>query len=331
MTTAGTDIRPGDDVSENPAASHPGRASQRSHFRRELGRAWKYRELYLLLLPAILFFVIFRYIPMGGLVMGFQNYSPVRGFLGSPWVGFQHFETLFALPKFLEVFRNTVIISLYKLFIGFPVPIIFALLLNEVRHLLFKRTIQTVTYFPHFLSWVVYGGIMVLFIGPGGAVPEGLEAIGLKMPALLVNPRYFRTILVITNIMKEFGWAAIVYLAAIASIDPSIYEAAMVDGANRFQQARYITLPGLRGVMGIVFILSMGNILEAGFEQVFVMYNPAVFSVADILDTYIYRIGLVDGRFSLATAVGLFRSVIAATMIVLTNYILKRADQPTLW
>ena len=200
-----------------------------------------------------------------------------------------------------------------------------------MRHLLFKRSIQTVTYFPHFLSWVVYGGIMVLFIGPGGAVPEGMEAIGLKVPALLVNPRYFRTILVVTNIMKEFGWAAIVYLASIASIDPSIYEAAMVDGANRIQQTRYITLPGLRGVMGIVFILSMGNILEAGFEQVFVMYNPAVFSVGDILDTYIYRIGLVDGRFSLATAVGLFRSVIAAIMIVLANYILRRADQPTLW
>ena len=304
---------------------------QTSHFRRELSRAWKYRELYLLLLPAILFFLIFRYAPMGGLVMGFQNYSPVKGFLGSPFVGFQHFETLFSLPKFLEVFRNTVIISLYKLFIGFPVPVIFALLLNEVRHLFFKRAIQTVTYFPHFLSWVVYGGIMVLFIGPGGAVPEGLALLGVEMPGLLVNPRYFRAILVITNILKEFGWAAIVYLAAIASIDPAIYEAAMVDGANRFQQALYITLPGLKGVMGIVFILSMGNILEAGFEQVFVMYNPAVYAVSDILDTYIYRIGLIDGRFSLATAVGLFRSVIAAVMIVIANTVLKRADQPALW
>ena len=306
-------------------------ATQTGKFRQDLRRAWKYRELYLLLLPALIFFLVFRYAPMGGLVMGFQNFSAAKGFLGSPWVGFQHFETLFALPKFVEVFRNTVLISLYKLFIGFPVPIIFALLLNEVRRLFFKRVIQTVTYFPHFLSWVVYGGIMVLFIGPGGVVPEAMELLGFKAPGLLVSPRYFRSILVITNIMKEFGWAAIVYLAAIASIDPTVYEAAMVDGANRFQQALYITLPALRGVMGIVFILSMGSILEAGFEQVFVMYNPAVYSVSDILDTYIYRIGLVDGRFSLATAVGLFRSVIAAVMIVLANQILKRADQPTLW
>ena len=308
-----------------------GRNRRSSHFRKELARAWKYRELYVLLLPAIFFFLIFRYIPMGGLVMAFQNYSPVRGFLGSPWIGFQHFETLFSLPKFQEVFRNTVIISLYKLFLGFPVPILFALLLNEVRHRTFKRSIQTVTYFPHFLSWVVFGGIMVLFIGPGGVVPEALELLGIQLPGLLVSPRYFRSVLVVTNILKEFGWAAIVYLAAIASIDPVIYEAAMVDGANRLQQALHITLPGLRGVMGIVFILSMGSILDAGFEQVFVMYNPAVYSVSDILDTYIYRIGLVDGRFSLATAVGLFRSVIAAAMIVLANFILKKAEQPTLW
>ncbi len=169
MATARVEEQSTEGFSQEPTG-RLARAGRRSHFRRDLGRAWKYRELYLLL-PAILFLVIFRYIPMGGLVMGFQNYSPVRGFLGSPWVGFQHFETLFALPKFLEVFRNPVIISLYKLFIGFPVPIIFALLLNEVRHLLFKRTIQTVTHFPHFLSWVVYGGIMELFIEPGGAVP----------------------------------------------------------------------------------------------------------------------------------------------------------------
>jgi putative aldouronate transport system permease protein len=319
-----------------PPAAHLSTAELKPDIKRVLrkqtrARAWRMRSFYGLLLMAFALLAVFKYAPIWGVSISFLNFNFYDGILGSAWNDFAHFRRLFRDPFFLRVFRNNIILSLLHLSITFPAPIVLALLLNEVRHLLFKRSIQTVTYFPHFLSWVVYGGIMVLFIGPGGAVPEGMEAIGLKVPALLVNPRYFRTILVITNIMKEFGWAAIVYLAAIASIDPSIYEAAMVDGANRLQQARYITLPGLRGVMGIVFILSMGNILEAGFEQVFVMYNPAVFSVGDILDTYIYRIGLVDGRFSLATAVGLFRSVIAAIMIVLANYILRRADQPTLW
>lgn len=302
-----------------------------SALQRQLRRAWRYRELYLLLLPTIIFFLIFSYVPYGGLLMAFQDFSPRRGILGSPWVGWEHFQYLFGRAGFYEILTNTVLISAYKLIFGMPVPILFALLLNEVRNLYFKRVTQTLTYFPHFLSWVVYGGLMVIFLAPGGALPNMVESFGGSNPRFLSNPVYFRTILVVTNILKEFGWSAIIYLAAITAIDPALYEAAMVDGANRWQQMRHITLPAIRGVIIILFILNLGHILDAGFEQIFVMYNPSVYSVSEIIDTYVYKIGLVSGRFSLATAVGLFKGVIGMILILTSNQILKRLDMPTIW
>ena len=294
-------------------------------------RAWKYRELYLLLLPTLLFFVIFSYVPYGGLVMAFQDFSPRRGIWGSEWVGFTHFEYLFGRAGFYQILINTLLISTYKLVLGMPVPIIFALFLNEVRLGVFKRVTQTLTYFPHFLSWVVYGGLMVIFLSPGGALANIMENLGQPDPRLLSNASTFRAVLVVTNIMKEFGWNAIIYLAAITAISPTLYEAATMDGANRWQQMRYITLPGIRGVIVILFILNLGHILDAGFEQVFVMYNPSVYSVAEIIDTYVYQIGLVSGRFSLATAVGLFKGVIGMILILSSNQILKRLNMPTIW
>jgi putative aldouronate transport system permease protein len=294
-------------------------------------RVWKYRELYLLLLPTLLFFVVFSYIPYGGLLMAFQDFSPRRGIWGSEWVGFSHFEYLFSRAGFYQILVNTLLISAYKLIFGMPVPIIFALLLNEVRFAFFKRITQTLTYFPHFLSWVVYGGLMVIFLAPGGALANIMENIGQPDPRLLSTASTFRGVLVVTNIMKEFGWNAIIYLAAITAISPTLYEAATMDGANRWQQMRYITLPGIRGLIVILFILNLGHILDAGFEQVFVMYNPSVYSVAEIVDTYVYQIGLVSGRFSLATAVGLFKGVIGMVLILSSNHILKRLDMPTIW
>lgn len=308
-----------------------GKQERRSSFRQQLRRAWRYRELYLLLLPTIVFFLIFSYIPYGGLLMAFQDFSPRRGILGSPWVGFEHFQYLFGRAGFYEILTNTLLISTYKLIFGMPVPIIFALLLNEVRAIYFKRITQTLTYFPHFLSWVVYGGLMVIFLAPGGALSNMFAAVGWPDPRLLSNESSFRGLLVVTNILKEFGWSAIIYLAAITAIDPALYEAAMVDGANRWQQMRYITLPAIRGVIVILFILNLGHILDAGFEQVFVMYNPSVYSVSEIIDTYVYKIGLVSGRFSLATAVGLFKGVIGMILILASNQILKRLDMPTIW
>jgi putative aldouronate transport system permease protein len=303
----------------------------RSRFRRQLQRVWRYRELYLLLLPTVIFFLIFSYLPYVGLLMAFQDFSPRRGILGSPWVGLEHFQYLFGRASFYKILTNTLLISAYKLIFGMPVPIIFALLLNEVRSVYFKRITQTLTYFPHFLSWVVYGGLMVIFLAPGGAMTNMLEAFGLSDPKFLSNESTFRGLLVVTNILKEFGWNAIIYLAAITAIDPALYEAAMVDGANRWQQMRHITLPAIRGVIVILFILNLGHILDAGFEQVFVMYNPSVYSVSEIIDTYVYKIGLVSGRFSLATAVGLFKGVIGMVLILASNQILKRLDMPTIW
>jgi putative aldouronate transport system permease protein len=307
------------------------RVRTRSRLRSLLNRMWKARALYVLLLPVVIFFLVFRYYPYWGLSLAFKDFRPATSIFEMPWVGFAHFERLFSLPAFSRVFMNTLIISLMKLLIGMPVPILFALLLNEIRFVLFKRAVQTVTLFPHFLSWVVYGGIMVLFLAPGGIIADFAAVFGINGNTLLVDTRLFRGILVITDIMKGFGFSAILYLAAMTSIDTELYDAARVDGANRWQQMRYITLPGISGVIVIVLILNMGHILDAGFEQVFVMYNPAVYSVADIIDTYTYRIGLVEGRFSIATALGLFKGVIGFILIVTSNQIIKRLGRPTLW
>ncbi|MAS37703.1 MAG: protein lplB [Anaerolineaceae bacterium] len=302
-----------------------------SKLRLLLHRIWKMRMLYVLLLPAIIFFAVFRYYPYWGLSLAFRDFKPATAIADMTWIGFEHFERLFSLPAFSEVFMNTLIISLMKLFIGMPVPIIFALLLNEIRFALFKRGVQTVTLFPHFLSWVVYGGIMVLFLAPGGIIADLVGAFGINGNTLLVDTRLFRGILVVTDIMKGFGFSAILYLAAMTSIDTELYSAARVDGANRWQQMRFITLPGITGVIVIVLILNMGQILDAGFEQVFVMYNPAVYSVADIIDTYTYRIGLVEGKFAIATALGLFKGIIGFILIVASNQFVKRLGHSTLW
>jgi putative aldouronate transport system permease protein len=298
---------------------------------RWLHRAWKYRELYLLFLPAAIFLIIFAYVPYTGLVMAFQNFSPRRGIFGSPWVGLENFQYLFGRAGFFQILLNTVLISFYKLIFGLPLPIIFALLLNEIRLMSFRRVSQTLASFPHFLSWVVYGGLMVIFLAPGGALANTLAALGLEDPRLLSTPATFRGVLVVTELLKSFGWSAIIYLAAITAIDPTLYEAAMVDGASRWRQMWHITLPAIRGVIVILFILQLGRILDAGFEQVFVMYNPSVYSVAEIIDTYVYRIGLVSGRFSLATAVGVFKGVIGLLLILSANQALKRLRMPTIW
>jgi putative aldouronate transport system permease protein len=295
-------------------------------------RIWKARMLYLLLLPTLIYFFIFRYYPYWGLTMAFKDFKPGLGIEGSPWVGFENFEKLVTLPAFGRVLGNTVIISVARLVFGMPIPIIFALLLNEVRHLFYKRIVQTVTYFPHFLSWVIYGGIMLMLLSPSGVVPQILEALtNERWNRLLADTRYFRTIIIATGILKEFGWSAILYLAAMTAIDPTLYDAARVDGANRWQQIRHITIPGIMGVITIVLILNVGHILDAGFGQIFVMENPSVYSVVDIIDTYIYRIGLVDGEFSRATALGLFKGVFGFILIVSSNQIIKRMGRPTIW
>ena len=284
-----------------------------------------------MILPTIVYFVVFAYLPMIGLQIAFKDFKVFSGMWASPWVGFEHFQAMFASEKFPELLRNTLLLSLYRIVFGFPVPIIFALLLNEVRRMWFKRTVQTVTYFPHFLSWVVFAGIVVNILGPTGIVNTLLIDSGGDRINFLTNPDTFRSVLVLTGIMKEFGWGAIIYLAALAGIDSTLYEAARVDGAGRLRQIWHVTLPGLRPIMAVLLVLSLGSLLDAGFDQVFQLYNGAVLDVADIIDTWVYRVGLLDAQFELATAVGLFKGVVGMVLIVTANQVLRRMGQRSLW
>ena len=285
---------------------------------------WFHRWLYLMLIPPLIYYVVFRYLPMYGVLMAFKDFNIVKGILRSPWAGLKHFEYIFSLPKFRQVFTNTVIISFMRLFFGFPVPIIAALLMNEVRRLNYKRVLQTAVYLPHFVSWVILGGILVnLLSADYGVVNQIIEALGMKPIGFLTDERYFRWTLVFSMIWKEFGWGTVIYLAALAGIDPQLYEAALMDGANRWQRTWHITMPFLRSTIIVLLILRLGRMMEAGFEQIFILYHPAVYRVADILGTYVYRIGITEGRFSMATAVGLFRSVINLVLLVSANKIAR--------
>ncbi len=302
--------------------------------REEIGKKlWKYRYLYLLLLPGILYFVVFRYLPMYGVVIAFQDFSINKGIWGSKWVGLEQFQKLFGGLSFPGVFKNTVVISLYKLVLGFPAPIILALLLNEVKNRKFKKVTQTIVYLPHFISWVILAGLIAMFLHPDtGLINEVVKLFNHGAGIdFLVSKKYFRAILVISDIYKGIGWGSIVYIAAISSIDSAIYEAAMVDGANRLKQMFYITLPALKSTIVVMFILNMGGILNAGFEQILLLYNPRVYDVADIIDTYVYRNGIMSSNYSLSTAAGLFKSVISMGLIIITNKLAHLMEEDGLW
>lgn len=281
---------------------------------------WFNRYLYLMLAPAVIYYLIFHYVPMYGAVVAFKDFSITKGILGSDWAGFKHFEYLFSQDKFWQVIQNTVIISVYRLIFGFPAPIIVALLLNEVRARLFKRTVQTVIYLPHFISWVILGGILInLLSTDNGVINNIIKAFGGTPIGFMSDETYFRGTLVFSMIWKEFGWNTIIYMAALAGIPPQLYEAAVIDGASRWQRLLHVTIPLIRSTIILILILRLGGIMEAGFEQIFVLYHPGVYSVADIIDTYVYRIGLTEGRFSMAAAVGLFKSAINFALLVLAN------------
>ncbi|MFK7692742.1 ABC transporter permease [Paenibacillus sp. HJGM_3] len=293
---------------------------------------WMNRYLYLMLIPGLAYYLIFHYLPMYGAIIAFKNFNLSKGILGSPWAGLYHFRELFGQDKFWEVFRNTLLISLYRLIFGFPAPIIAALLLNEVRKMAFKRTIQTIIYLPHFVSWVIMGGILVSLLSLDyGMINHLLARIGIEPIPFLSSPSYFRSVLVGSMIWKEFGWNTIIYMAALAGINPQLYEAAMIDGASRFQRMLYITLPGIKHTIVILLILRMGYMMEAGFEQIFVLLNATVISVADIIDTYVYQLGLEEGQFSLAAAVGLFKSLINFSLLLIANRLAKAMGERGLY
>lgn len=284
--------------------------------------------LHIMLLPCVVIVLIYAYYPMIGLVIAFQNYNPRMGFFGSKWVGLNNFLYLMKMPNFASVMYNTVFISLMKMVMGLVVPIVYAILLDQIRNGGIKRTIQTIIYIPYFLSWVILSGILIDLLSPStGLLADVFRMCGAEPIFFLAEPDLFPYLLVVTDVWKGAGYGTIIYLAAITSIDPSYYEAAVMDGANRFQQAIHITLPGMAPIVVLMATLSLGNILNAGFEQVLNLYSPVVYSTGDIIDTFVYRIGLQNNQFGVATAAGLFKSAVSFVFIA-AGYLLayKFAD-----
>jgi len=288
----------------------------------------KNRWLYLLLLPGLLYFIVFKYLPMWGIVIAFMDYQPFLGVMGSPWVGFEHFEMLVTDPSFIMLFRNTLILAVYNILFFFPLPIVVALLLHEVRHSLYKRLVQTVIYVPHFVSWVIVIGIAyIFFTTEGGLVNELIAFLGGDKIPFLTSSGWFRTMIMSEIVWKETGWGTIIFLAAIAGVDPQLYEAARMDGAGRVRQLWHVTLPAIRSTIVILLILRLGNFLDTGFEQIFLSLNATTREVGEVFDTYVYRLGLQEGRYSYSTAIGLFKSVIGLIMLAGANYLAKRLGE----
>lgn len=311
----------------------PPRSGRQPLTLRKLGaRYWRNRYLLLLLLPGIVFYLVFRYKPMYGILIAFKDYRFRLGIMGSPWVGLAVFKELLGSKEFWLVFRNTVIISSYKLLFGFPAPIILALLLNEVRALAFKRTVQVISYLPYFISWVVLSGIFFQVLSPSaGPVNYVIKALTGRTLYFLGDPSLFRGTIVGLSVWKGVGWGAVIYLAALAGVNPELYEAAYIDGAGRWQRVVHITLPSILPVITILFILNVGSIVEDDFDQIFNLYRPVVYSVADVLSTYTYRKGLNEMRYSLATAVGLFQNVLAFLLVAVANLLSKRVGEYGIW
>lgn len=292
----------------------------------------KMKLLYLMMLVPIIHLFIFHYIPIYGIIIAFKDFSPGKGIMDSPWNNFEHFKFLFTDFLFLRALKNTIVISLLKLVIGFPAPILFALLLNEIRHALFKRVAQSISYLPHFMSWVILASMVGEVLSPQrGIINYFITMFGGQPINFLADPQLFVPILILSDVWKEIGWGAIIYLAALSSINPDLYEAAEVDGANRFKQALHITIPSIMPIMIILFILNLGQILNVGFDQILNLYNPMVYEVADVIDTYVYRKGLEQFDFDYAAAVGLFKNVVGIVLIVGANYIIRRRSEHGIW
>lgn len=288
----------------------------------------RYMPFYIMFAPVLLYYIIFAYLPMGGLVLAFKDFNFSQGMFGSPWAGFKHFEKFINNGDFWVVLKNTIEISLLRVAFSFPAPIILALLLNEVRHTKYKRFVQTATYLPHFISWVVVYGILYSFFSLDGVINQIGAMFGLEPANFLAEAKYFKGLYVGSAIWKEIGWSAIIYLAALSGVDPGLYEAGAIDGVNRWQKLWHITLPSIRAIVSVQFILAFGQILNVGFEQIMVMYNAIVSEAAETLDYYIYRVGLLQANnFSYATAVGLFRSVVSLIFIIITNYVSGKIDE----
>ena len=295
------------------------------HFKRE----W---QIYVMLLPTLIWFSVFLYKPMYGLQIAFKDYSIFRGVSGSPWIGWEHFQTLFANDSFIRAVRNTITISAYNLLFGFPAPIILALMFNEILHATYKRTAQTIVYLPHFISSVIIAGIVITAFSPTvGVINTVLGWFGMESVYFLTQPEWFRPIFVGTGIWQEAGFGSIVFLAAIAGVNPSLYESAVVDGANRWQMMWRITIPSILPTILIMLIIRIGNVMEVSFELVILLYQPATYETADVVNTWVYRQGLQSGQYDLAAAAGLFNAVVAFILVMTANTLSRRYSRTSLW
>ena len=311
-------------------AKRSGRKSARNRFKKSL-------SLYALLIPGLFMIILFHYVPMYGLVIGFKKYNifagsnPFEAIHLSPWVGLQNWNKLWVLSKFRQAIVNTFVISAMKIVIGFPIPIILALMINEVRGTITKRVLQTVMYLPHFISWVVVGALFMNILGTTGIVNSWIVAMGGTTQKFFMDNSWFRWILLLTSVWKESGWGTIVYLAAITGIDPALYEAARIDRANRLQQIWYVTLPGIAGTIVMMLILRLGGIMDAGFSQILVMYNSTVYKSGDIIGTFVYREGIGKFNWSQGTIVGFFNSIINMILMLGGNYISRKLTERSIW
>lgn len=283
------------------------------------------RWLYFMLLPGVLYFIVFKYIPMYGVSMAFQDYKPYTGFVGSPWVGLKHFERFFSEPQFGMLFRNTIILAVYNLVFFFPLPIILSLMMNEVRRSKFKNFVQTLVYIPHFVSWVVVVGVFyILFTTENGVLNELLFQLTGHKIAFLLEPEWFRTMIISQSIWKEVGWGTVIFLAALAGVDLQQYEAARIDGAGRWRQLWHITLPSIRSTIVILFILRLGSFMDSGFEHIFLMLTPTNREVGEVFDTYVYTKGMTQAQYSYSAAVGLFKSAVGLILVLGSNWLAKK-------
>lgn len=314
-------------VSLHPAVG--AKSNRRTVVWKRIRKNW---DLYLLIIPVIAFFLIFEYGPMYGLQIAFKDFIANKGILGSPWVGFKHFERFFDSYYFWRLLGNTLGIGLYQLLVGFPIPIALALLINEVRSKKFSRFVQTITYAPHFLSTVVMVGILFIFLSPQtGLLNNLITMFGGEPIHFLTETQWFKSIFVLSGVWQQMGWSSIIYLAALAGIDQQLHEAARVDGASRWQRIWHINLPGIMATIVVLLILNMGSMLSVGFEKVFLMQNTLNLPASDVISTHVYRKGIIDGQYSYSAAVGLFNSVVNFTMLVIVNRIARKVDQASLW
>ncbi|WP_246302860.1 MULTISPECIES: ABC transporter permease [Paenibacillus] len=290
------------------------------------------RTFILLFTPVLVYYIMFRYVPMFGIVVSFMDYNVFKGITGSPWVGLKYYKLFLDNRDALVIIKNTILLGAFKLLFGFPAPIILALLMNELRSSIYKRFVQTVSYLPHFLSGVVVSSMIVLMLSPStGWINHALQAMGLPAINFLQKAEWFRTIYVSSEIWQQVGWGSILFLAALTTIDPQLYEAAKMDGASRWKQTWNVTLPGIAPTIVIMFILQIGHVLEIGFEKVFLLSNPATYDTSDVISTYVYRVGVLQGSFSYATAIDLFMGVIGFLLVYTSNQISRRLGETSLW